>query len=128
MEAIAMIFLRVPSIEQQDLCDLGTAIYCNFCRIQTSNLLERGMMNQQLLLKGIYSPMQPGNLLSKVLNCHLKLRENMVLYLVYPQGAKSLGNEAESKKKRAECVWSPGPLWIRKFGKQTAEQWWEIIT
>ena len=34
----------------------------------------------------------------------------------------------ESKKKRAECVWSPGPLWIRKFGKQTAEQWLEIIT
>ena len=36
MEAIAMTFLWVPSIEQQDLCDLGTAIYCDFCWVWSS--------------------------------------------------------------------------------------------
>ena len=47
------------------------------------------MMNQQLLLKGIYSPMQPGNLLSKVLNWHSKLRENDGTLPCVPARAKS---------------------------------------
>ena len=54
-------------------------------------------MNQQLLLKGIYSPMQPRNLLSKVLNWHPKLRENDGTLPCVPARGKESGNEASGR-------------------------------